>query len=120
MSPVAVENLRNEMRPDPVPALATQCTRIPLCEVAFRQRTMASFLASSSLQIQRTQNLERRDLGCIQNLYSLFLFSKLAAQKGKAQMETVEGFVNFVYFTNFGRENRLNRRYANMQNGLPT
>ena len=54
MSPVALENLRNEMRPDPVPALATQCTRIPLHEVAFRQRAMASFLASSSLQIQRT------------------------------------------------------------------
>ena len=44
---------------------------------------------------------ESRDLGCIQNLYSLFLFTKFAAQKGKARMETTEGFVNFVYFINF-------------------
>ena len=54
MSPVSLEDLRNEMRPDPVPALATQCKKIPLREVAFWQQTMASFLASSSLQIQRT------------------------------------------------------------------
>ena len=46
-------------------------------------------------------NFQRRDLGCIQNLYSLFLFTKFAAQKGKARMETIESFVNFVYFINF-------------------
>ena len=37
----------------------------------------------------------------IQNLYSSFIFTKIAAQKGKARMEAIEGFVNFVYFINF-------------------
>ena len=52
MSSVALENLRNELRLDPVSALATQCTRTATetvtartlrREVAFRQRNVASF-----------------------------------------------------------------------------
>ena len=40
-------------------------------------------------------------MGCIQNLYSLFIFTEFAAQKGKARMGTIEGFVNLVYLINF-------------------
>ena len=52
MSSVALENLRNELRLDPVSALATQCTRTAtatvtartlLRKVAFWQRTVAVF-----------------------------------------------------------------------------
>ena len=75
--------------------------RTLLREVAFWQRTMALFLVSSSLFNSTNVIFERRVLGCIQNLYSLFIFTKFTAQKGKARMETVEGFVNFVYFINF-------------------
>ena len=32
-------------------------------------------------------------MGCIQNLYSLFLFTKFAAQTGKERMESIGGVV---------------------------
>ena len=58
MSPVALENLRNELSLDPVSALATQCTRTATATVTVRtllrrealwQRTMASFFGSAFL-----------------------------------------------------------------------
>ena len=34
-------------------------------------------------------------------LLKFIYFTKFAAQKGKARLETIEGFVNSVYFINF-------------------
>ena len=69
-------------------------------------------------------NFERRDLDCIQNLYSLFLFTEFAAQTGKARMETIESFVNFVNFINFWTREQAHsqvckhaERTANVING---
>ena len=37
----------------------------------------------------------------MQNLESILLFTKFAAQKGKARMETIESFVIFVHYFQF-------------------
>ena len=96
---VALENLRNEVRSDP--SLHRDCVtaHTPLREVAFWQRTMASFLTWSSwLLIQRTKNFKgETGLVCITSIAYVFSLNSLC-KKDKVQMETIEGFANFVYF----------------------
>ena len=75
--------------------------RTLLREVAFWQRTMALFLVSSSLFNSTNVECWKERPELYTEPLKFIFFTNFAAQKCKARMETIEGFVNLVYFINF-------------------
>ena len=128
---VQVKNLRNELRLDPVSALATQWTRtatatvwwcVLYCGSSFLQGTMVWFRSRRRLHSKfNERKIVKGETWVIYRTSIVYFFSLNSLRKRvkhewrKLKVSRISSILSI-----FGRKSRLNCRYGKMQSGLPT